>query len=59
MYIQAAYLLENKETIEREFWVFKWIKDNWTKYIVSSDKKAWWFVDWIEYKNLIDFILEL
>ena len=59
MYIQVSYLLENKETIEREFGAFEWIKDNWPKYVLSMDKNAKWFIDGIEHKNIIDFIYNL
>ena len=59
MYIQVSYLLESNETIEREFWAFKWIKDNRPKYVISLDKNAKWFIDGIEHKNLIDFIMEI
>ena len=59
MYIQVTYILENQSTIDREFWVFSLIQDNWPKYVISLDKKSWWFIDWIEHKNIIDFIYEL
>jgi len=59
IYIQVAYILSSKEVIEREFWVLKLINDNWPKYVISLDKKSSWFIDWIEHKNIIDFIYEL
>jgi len=59
IYIQVAYILENQSTIDREFWVYNQIKDNWPKYVISLDKQASWYIDWVEHKNLIDFIYEI
>ncbi|MEA3450806.1 MAG: ATP-binding protein, partial [Bacteroidota bacterium] len=38
IYIQVAYLLKDKETIQREFGNLLKIKDNYPKYVVSMDK---------------------
>ena len=59
MYIQVSYILENQSTIDREFWVFSLIWDNWPKYVITLDKKTWGFIDWVEHKNIIDFVYEL
>ncbi len=59
MYIQVSYIIESEKTKQREFWAFTWITDNWPKYVVSLDKHSGWFIDWIEHKNIIDFIYEL
>ena len=59
IYIQVAYILDSEKTKQREFWVYDLIGDNWPKYVITLDKNAWWFMDWIEYKNIIDFIYEL
>ena len=37
IYIQAAYLLENEKTIQREFGNLLSIKDNFPKYVVTMD----------------------
>ena len=37
-YVQVTYLLASPETIEREFRVYKDIKDNYPKYVVSMDE---------------------
>lgn len=48
--------LANEETIEREFAVFKEIKDNFPKYVLSLDE-----VDFsrngIRHQNVMDFLL--
>lgn len=36
-YFQVAYLLNNEETLEREFSAFNCIKDNYPKYVLSLD----------------------
>lgn len=56
-YIQAAYLLEKQETIEREFGAYDVITDNYPKYVISldpitSDREG------IKHLNLIDFLLD-
>lgn len=37
VYVQATYLLESAETVEREFGNLMAIKDNYPKYVVSMD----------------------
>ncbi|MDE6386474.1 MAG: DUF4143 domain-containing protein [Lachnospiraceae bacterium] len=37
-YLQAAYLLNNENTIEREFDAYKAIEDNYPKYVISTDR---------------------
>jgi len=37
VYIQVAYLLDNEQTFEREFGVFKSVTDNYQKYVVTMD----------------------
>lgn len=56
-YIQAAYLLDKQETIEREFGAYDAITDNYPKYVISldpitSDREG------IKHLNLIDFLLD-
>lgn len=40
IYVQAAYLLSNDQTIEREFGNLLSIKDNYPKYVVSMDESS-------------------
>lgn len=57
IYVQVAYLLADDRIIERDFGVFKKIKDNYPKYVISLDK--WDFSkNGIIHKNAIDFLLE-
>lgn len=56
-YIQVTYELNNKETIEREFGAFKFIYDNYPKYVISLDKRDF-SKDGIIHLNLIDFLLK-
>lgn len=37
-YLQAAYLLDNEDTADREFDAYKEIKDNYPKYVISTDR---------------------
>jgi predicted AAA+ superfamily ATPase len=59
IYIQVAYILDSQKTKQREFWAYEKVRDNWQKYVITLDKNASGFIDWIEYKNIIDFIYEL
>lgn len=59
IYIQVAYILESEETKNREFSAFNWILDNWPKYVITMDKNASWYIEWIEHKNIIEFIWDL
>ena len=56
LYIQVCYLLASEETIEREFGVYKSIKDNYPKYVVSLDEYDM-SRDGIRHKNIRDFLL--
>ncbi len=38
LYIQVAYLLADEATIQREFGVYDFVKDNFPKYVVSMDE---------------------
>lgn len=38
LYVQVAYLLVSEDTIEREFSVFDYVRDNYPKYVVSLDE---------------------
>lgn len=55
-YIQVTYILSLDKTIEREFGVLKEIKDNYPKYVISTDKFNM-SKDGIKHLNIIDFLL--
>jgi len=38
LYVQVAYLLASKETVQREFGAFDTVRDNFPKYVVSYDE---------------------
>ena len=56
-YIQVTYEMKgNNEAIEREFGAYKYIEDNYPKYVISLDKIDL-SRDGIIHLNLIDFLL--
>ena len=56
-YIQVTYEMKgNEQTIEREFGAYKFIEDNYPKYVISLDKVNL-SRDGIIHLNLIDFLL--
>ena len=55
IYIQVTYLLENDETIEREFRPLLMIKDNYPKYVLSMDRTIQ-PQNGIKHMNIIDFL---
>ena len=56
-YIQVTYELNNNQSvIEREFGAYKFIDDNFSKYVISLDKGDY-SKDGIIHLNLIDFLL--
>ncbi len=57
IYIQVAYLLASKEIIDREFGVYKNIKDNYPKYVLSLDEFDM-SMNGIKHKNIRDFLLD-
>ena len=56
-YYQVAYKMGDESTREREFGVYKAIKDNFPKYVLSLDSMDF-TQDGIIHKNIIDFLLE-
>lgn len=54
-YAQVTYLLASPETIEREFRVYKDIKDNYPKYVVSMDELDF-SQDGIQHYNIRKFL---
>lgn len=57
LYIQVCYLLESKQTIEREFRPLLTIQDNYPKYVLSMDELFEADYEGIERKNIRDFLL--
>lgn len=57
MYVQAAYLLANEAVVEREFGAYRYVHDNFPKYVISMDKITS-SRDGIVHMNLIDFCLK-
>ncbi|MCM1123625.1 MAG: ATP-binding protein [Eubacterium sp.] len=55
-YLQAAYLLDNENTVAREFGAYKAIKDNYPKYVVSMDRIPM-SRDGIIHMNLCEWLL--
>ncbi len=56
-YYQVCYLLGSKETRDREFGVYKFVPDNYPKYVISMDSLHF-SQNGIIHKNIIDFLLE-
>ena len=56
VYIQVTYSLSSDETIEREFRPLLKIKDNYPKYVISTDKFDF-SQEGVIHQNLIDFLL--
>ncbi len=59
IYIQVAYLLSDKNVVEREIWNLLKIKDWWPKVVLSMDKIYKWKIEGIEIKNIIDWLYEM
>ena len=58
VYIQAAYLLKDKKTIDREFGNLLKLKDNFRKIVVSMDDFAHGNVKGVEHLHIINFLQE-
>ena len=56
VYIQVTYSLSSDETIEREFRPLLKVKDNYPKYVISTDKFDF-SQEGIIHQNLIDFLV--
>lgn len=54
--MQAAYILDSAETVEREFGAYKPIEDNYPKYVISTDRIPM-SRDGIIHMNLCDWLL--
>ena len=57
-YIQVAYLLTDKRTVDREFSVLRSIQDNYPKTVLSMDRDWGKDVQGIQRKYIIDFLME-
>ena len=55
IYIQVSYLMEDEETVEREFRPLMLIEDNYPKYVLSMDKILQ-PQNGIKHMNIIDFL---
>ena len=56
-YIQVSYILDDEKTIEREFNVFKYIKDDNSKYLITLDERDFSTED-VKQINVIDFLMD-
>lgn len=56
-YYQVAYLLATEDVVEREFGAFKYVGDNYPKYVISMDKFDF-SRDGIIHKNMLKFLME-
>jgi predicted AAA+ superfamily ATPase len=57
IYLQVAYLLATKETIEREFTPLTQVKDNYPRYVLSMDTILGGDYEGIKRMNIMDFLL--
>ena len=57
IYIQVAYILSDQKVIDREFGNLLKIKDNFPKFVISSDKFNVQTYQGIKHINIIDFLL--
>lgn len=59
LYIQVAYLIPNKKTMEREFGNLLTINDNYPKYVLSMDKMIEGEYKGIKYMTILEFISKI
>ncbi|MCP4603595.1 MAG: ATP-binding protein [Proteobacteria bacterium] len=57
-YIQVAYLLSERATLEREIKPLKAIKDNYSKLLLTTDTLFGSDIEGIRILNIVDFLLE-
>lgn len=57
IYIQVAVTVQYEDTKDREFGAFKYITDNYPKYVISLDEGSF-SIDGIKQVNIIDFLLD-
>ncbi|RLD61097.1 MAG: ATPase [Bacteroidetes bacterium] len=58
IYVQVAYKMTEKETLEREYKPLLKIKDNYPKYVVTTDRIWNDNVEGIEHFHIADFLLK-
>ncbi|GHT33396.1 ATPase [Bacteroidia bacterium] len=56
IYIQVAYKLDSEQTVEREFSVLQSIKDNFPKYVITTDEFWQEDIDGIKHLHIADFL---
>lgn len=56
IYVQVSYLLASEETVQREFGVYRHVRDNFPKYVLSMDELDF-SQDGIRHMNVRDFLL--
>ena len=58
IYVQVAYLLPEKATIDREFSVLLEVKDQYPKYVVTMDPFWRDSIEGIKHFHIADFLLK-
>ena len=56
IYVQVAYILADEAVIDREFGAYKYVEDNYPKYVLTMDKYNF-SQEGIIHKNVIDWLL--
>ena len=56
IYFQVAYILADEAVIDREFGAYKYVEDNYPKYVLTMDKYDF-SQEGIIHKNVIDWLL--
>lgn len=59
IYIQVAYLVNNEQVLEREFWNLLQIKDNYRKIVLTLDDIVVSDYKWIEHYKIYDWLYNL
>lgn len=57
IYIQVTYLIASEETINREFGVYDFVRDNFPKYVVFLDEFDM-STNGIKHRNIRNFLLK-
>ena len=56
IYVQVAYILADEAVVDREFGAYKYVEDNYPKYVLTMDKYNF-SQEGIIHKNVIDWLL--
>ena len=59
LYVQVAYKIESDKTLEREITPLLTIKDNYPKYLVTTDELLTGNINGIQTKHIAEFLLEI